>query len=87
MQLSFPAAATADICDSDSDARALLSWFQSYGGQERCAGRIPLIDNQASCICAMLGGGLARQASDNGWADGVVNGAVRDSNDFLLTAP
>ena len=103
MQLRFPAAATADICDADSDARVLLSWFQSYGGQERCAGpveiistrddnslvktvlkeagagRILLIDNQASCNCAMLGGGLAKLASDNGWAGVVVNGAVRDS--------
>lgn len=46
--------------------------------EENGAGRVLLIDNQASISCAMLGGGLAQRALDNGWAGVVINGAVRD---------
>ena len=46
--------------------------------EENGAGRVLLIDNQASISCAMLGGGLAQRAVDNGWAGVVVNGAIRD---------
>lgn len=101
--LHLPAAATADICDVNPNARVLQSWFFSFGGKDRCAGRVEivstrddnspvrkvlqepgagrvlLIDNQASSTCSMLGGGLAQQAVDNGWAGIIVNGAVRDT--------
>ncbi len=101
--LHLPAAATADICDANPSARVLESWFISFGGKDRCAGRVVcvstrddnslvktvlqepgagrvlLIDNQASSTCAMLGGGLAQLAVDNGWAGVVINGAVRDT--------
>ncbi|TFG39758.1 MAG: ribonuclease E activity regulator RraA [Chromatiales bacterium] len=53
--------------------------------QEPGAGRVLLIDNQGSCTCAMLGGGLAQLAVDNGWAGVVVNGAVRDSAELKET--
>jgi regulator of ribonuclease activity A len=46
--------------------------------QEAGAGKVLLIDNHASVACAMVGGGLAQLAVDNGWAGIVVNGAVRD---------
>jgi regulator of ribonuclease activity A len=101
--LHLPAAATADICDANPNARVLQSWFFGFGGNDRCAGRVEivstrddnslvkkalqepgagrvlLIDNRASSTCAMLGGGLAQLAVDNGWAGIVVNGAVRDT--------
>jgi len=108
-RLHLPAATTADICDANPDARVLLSWFRSFGGNTRCAGRVEtvstrddnslvktmlgqpgvgrvlLIDNQASCTCAMLGGGLAQLAVDKGWAGIVVNGAVRDTAELADT--
>ena len=107
--LHLPAAATADICDANPNARVLQSWFFSFGGEDRCAGRVVcvstrddnslvkkvlqepgagrvlLIDNQASSTCAMLGGGLARLAVDNGWAGVIVNGAVRDTAELKVT--
>lgn len=46
--------------------------------QEAGNGKVLLIDNHASVTCAMVGGGLAQLAADNGWAGIVVNGAVRD---------
>ncbi len=49
------------------------------------AGRVLLIDNQASTTCAMVGGGLAQLAADNGWAGIVVNGAVRDVDELQDT--
>ena len=42
------------------------------------AGRVLLIDNQASTNCSMVGGGLAQTAADKGWVGIVINGAVRD---------
>jgi regulator of ribonuclease activity A len=107
--LHLPAAATADICDANPGARVLQSWFFSFGGKKRCAGRVEivstrddnslvkkvlseagagrvlLIDNQASNTCAMIGGGLAQLAVDNGWAGIVVNGAVRDITELSET--
>ena len=104
--LHLPAAATADICDANPDAKVLQNWFQSFGAQRKCsgpveivstrddnslvktvlrepgAGRVLLIDNQASTTCAMVGGGLAQLAVDNGWAGIIVNGAVRDIDEL-----
>ncbi|NQV86356.1 MAG: ribonuclease E activity regulator RraA [Woeseiaceae bacterium] len=53
--------------------------------QEPGAGRVLLIDNQGSCTCAMIGGGLAQLAVDNGWAGIIVNGAVRDTAELKET--
>ena len=52
---------------------------------EQGAGRILLVDNQASTTCAMVGGGLARLAAEKGWAGIIVNGAVRDVEELQET--
>lgn len=109
-RVHLPAAATADVCDANPNAKVLQCWFSSFGGQRKCsgpvqtietrddnslvksvlaergAGRVLLIDNKGSTNCAMVGGGLAQLAADNGWAGIVVNGAVRDVEE-LLEAP
>lgn len=36
--LHMPAAATADVCDANPDAKVIQSWFTSYGALGRCAG-------------------------------------------------
>jgi len=41
-------------------------------------GRVLVVDGGGSLRCALLGGNLAAQAADNGWAGIVVNGCVRD---------
>jgi regulator of ribonuclease activity A len=45
-------------------------------------GRVLLIDAEGSIDCAMLGGNLAELAAKKGWAGIIVNGAVRDTNEF-----
>ncbi len=51
--------------------------------QEAGNGKVLLIDNHASVACAMVGGGLAQLAADNGWAGIVVNGAIRDVAELI----
>lgn len=41
-------------------------------------GQVLVVDAGGSTRCAVLGGNLARNAADNGWAGVVVFGAVRD---------
>ena len=41
-------------------------------------GRVLVVDGGGSLRCALVGGNLARLASDNDWAGVVVNGCVRD---------
>lgn len=41
-------------------------------------GQVLVVDAGGSVRCAVLGGNLARNAADNGWAGVVVFGAVRD---------
>ncbi len=101
-RVHLPAAATADVCDANPNAKFLQCWFSSFGAKRKCsgpvetietrddnsmvksvlaergAGRVLLIDNKGSTNCAMIGGGLAQMAADNGWLGIVVNGAVRD---------
>jgi regulator of ribonuclease activity A len=101
-RVHLPAAATADVCDANPNAKFLQCWFSSFGAKRKCsgpvetietrddnsmvksvlaergAGRVLLIDNKGSTTCAMIGGGLAQMAADNGWLGIVVNGAVRD---------
>lgn len=109
-RVQLPAAATADVCDANPNAKFLQCWLSSFGGKRKCcgpvetietrddnslvksvlaergAGRVLLIDNKGSTNCAMVGGGLAQLAADNGWLGIVVNGAVRDVEE-LQNAP
>ncbi len=41
-------------------------------------GRVLVVDGGGSLRCALLGGSLARLASDNGWSGVVINGCIRD---------
>ena len=43
------------------------------------AGKVLVIDNNASLQCAMLGDLLAAAAIENGWQGVVINGCIRDS--------
>ena len=47
------------------------------------AGKVLVIDNEASMRCAMLGDMLAAAAIENGWQGVVINGCIRDSVDIL----
>ena len=46
--------------------------------REPGGGQVLVVDAGGSARCAVLGGNLARNAADNGWAGVVVFGAVRD---------
>jgi regulator of ribonuclease activity A len=46
--------------------------------REPGGGQVLVVDAGGSVRCAVLGGNLARNAADNGWAGVVVFGAVRD---------
>jgi regulator of ribonuclease activity A len=46
------------------------------------AGKVLVVDNQASMRAAMLGDLLAAAAIENGWQGVVVNGCIRDSADI-----
>jgi len=43
MRLHLPAAATADVCDANPDAKVIQSWFSSFGGLPKCAGPIETV--------------------------------------------
>jgi regulator of ribonuclease activity A len=45
-------------------------------------GQVLVVDAGGSARCAVLGGNLARNAADNGWAGLVVFGAVRDVDEI-----
>ena len=42
----MPAAATADICDANSDAKVLMTPFIKFGGQERCSGAVEIVSTR-----------------------------------------
>ena len=46
--------------------------------EEQGEGRVLVVDGGGSQRCALLGGVIARLASDNGWSGVVINGCVRD---------
>jgi regulator of ribonuclease activity A len=46
--------------------------------EEPGAGRVLVIDGGASLRCALVGGMIARLASENGWAGLIINGCIRD---------
>jgi regulator of ribonuclease activity A len=45
-------------------------------------GQVLVVDAGASTRCAVLGGNLARNAADNGWAGVVIYGCVRDLDEI-----
>lgn len=45
-ELHLPAAATADVCDANSNARCLMSPFVRFGGNERCSGPAEIISTR-----------------------------------------
>ncbi len=42
------------------------------------SGRVLVVDGGASLRCALLGGNIARIASENGWSGVIINGCIRD---------
>ena len=42
------------------------------------SGRVLVVDGGASQRCALLGGNIARLASENGWSGVIINGCIRD---------
>ncbi len=50
--------------------------------KEAGEGQVLVVDAGGSTRCAVLGGNLARNAADNGWAGVVVFGAVRDVDEI-----
>jgi len=46
--------------------------------EEAGAGRVLVVDGGASMRCALVGGNIARLASENGWSGVIVNGCIRD---------
>lgn len=53
--------------------------------EEEGRNRVLVVDGGASQRCALLGGILARLASENGWAGVVINGCVRDRSEIDAT--
>jgi regulator of ribonuclease activity A len=70
--------ATLKVFEDNALVRAAL---ESPG-----AGRVLVVDGGGSKRCALVGGNLARLASDQGWAGVVVNGCVRDSTELATYA-
>jgi len=66
--------ATALCPDDNSKVREMLG--------EPGAGRVLVVEAQASPRCAMLGDLLAQLAVDKGWAGVLVHGYIRDSADI-----
>ena len=46
--------------------------------EEAGSRRVLVVDGGASQRCALLGGNIARLASENGWSGVVINGCIRD---------
>jgi len=67
--------ATAICPDDNSKVREMLG--------EPGAGRVLVVEAQASSRCAMLGDLLAQLAVDNGWAGVLVHGYIRDSAEMV----
>ncbi len=42
-RMHMPAAATADVCDANPDAKVIQSWFTSFGAASKCAGPVETI--------------------------------------------
>lgn len=48
-------------------------------------GRVLVVDGSASERCALLGGNIARLASENGWSGVIINGCIRDRAEIDAT--
>ena len=46
MHVHIPAAATADVCDANPDAKVIQSWFSSFGALSKCAGPVETISTR-----------------------------------------
>ena len=46
--------------------------------EEPGLGRVLVVDGGASERCALVGGNIARLASENGWSGVIINGCIRD---------
>ncbi len=46
--------------------------------EEPGLGRVLVVDGGASKRCALMGGNIARLASENGWSGVIINGCIRD---------
>ena len=46
MHVHIPAAATADVCDANPNAKVLQCWFSGYGGKTKCAGPVETISTR-----------------------------------------
>lgn len=46
MHVYLPAAATADVCDANPDAKIIQAWFSSFGGSTKCAGPVETISTR-----------------------------------------
>lgn len=45
-------------------------------------GAVLVVDGGGSLQCELMGGTMARNALDNGWAGAIINGAVRDRGEL-----
>ncbi len=62
--------ATLQVFEDNTLLRNLL--------EEPGLGRVLVVDGGASQRCALLGGNIARLASENGWSGVIINGCIRD---------
>jgi regulator of ribonuclease activity A len=53
--------------------------------EEAGNGQVLVVDGGASRRCALLGGDIARLASENGWSGVIMNGCIRDRLDIDAT--
>jgi len=44
--VKFPAAATADVCDANPDAKVIQAWFSSFGALSKCAGPVETVSTR-----------------------------------------
>ncbi|GJT05272.1 putative 4-hydroxy-4-methyl-2-oxoglutarate aldolase 2 [Tanacetum coccineum] len=57
-----------------------IIWVHIF--EEKCNGRVLVVDGGRSLRCAILGGNPVVQAQNNGWDGIVVNGCVRDVDEI-----
>ena len=53
--------------------------------EEPGLGRVLVVDGGASERCALLGGNIARLASENAWSGVIINGCIRDRSEVDAT--
>lgn len=63
-------AVTLRVFEDNSLVRSVL--------EEAGKGQVLVVDGGASQRCALLGGNIARLASENGWSGVIINGCIRD---------